>query len=68
MFLKDSSVYEGPFDLRQGRKNGFVGPIRAQIGQKHVKIVDLHKKMFIKVEYFRYKWLLSTLNIIINHN
>ena len=37
MFLKDSSVYEGPLDLRQGRKNGFAGTIRAQIGQKPVK-------------------------------
>ena len=45
MFFKDSSVYEGPFDLRQGLKNGFVGPIRAQIGQKPVKIVDLHKNV-----------------------
>ena len=48
MFFKDSSVYKGPFDLRQGRKNGFVGPIRAQIGQKPVKIVDLHKKCSLK--------------------
>ena len=45
MFLKDSSVYEGPLDLRQGRKNGFVGPIRAQIGQKPVKTVDLRKNV-----------------------
>ena len=48
MFLKDSSVYEGPFDLRQGRKNGFVGPIRAQIGQKPAKTVDLHTKCPLK--------------------
>ena len=48
MFLKDTSVYDGPFDLRQVRKNGFIGPIRAQIGQKPVKIVDLYNECSLK--------------------
>ena len=45
MFLMDSSVYDRPLDLSQSWKNGFERPFMAQIGQKTVKTVDLHKNV-----------------------
>ena len=47
-------------DLRQGRKHAFLGP---KLVKKRYKLC-VYLNIVVKVEYFKYNWLLSALNNI----